>query len=203
MPRPGCAPCGDDPPEPVLRIVGGTGPARLLARVGKTDPASLESYRAAGGYQALARAIELGPEGVIAEVGASRLLGRGGAAFPTARKWDAVRRQAAMPHYVVCNADESEPGTFKDRVLLESDPFAVIEAMTICGLATASRYGFLYIRGEYPLRRDADARCHRVGAGRRVARARRHGIGRGIRHRDPPRWRRLHLRRGDGALQLD
>ncbi len=142
---------GHDPPEPVLRIVGGTGPARLLARVGKTDPASLESYRAAGGYQALARAIELGPEGVIAEVGASRLLGRGGAAFPTARKWDAVRRQAAMPHYVVCNADESEPGTFKDRVLLESDPFAVIEAMTICGLATSSRYGFLYIRGEYPL----------------------------------------------------
>jgi len=140
-----------DAPDPVLRIVGGTGPARLLARVGKSDPTSLESYREAGGYRALARAIELGPEGVIAEVGASRLLGRGGAAFPTARKWDAVRRQAAMPHYVVCNADESEPGTFKDRVLLESDPFAVIEAMTICGLATSGRYGFLYIRGEYPL----------------------------------------------------
>ena len=140
-----------DAPDPVLRIVGGSGPARLVARVGKSDPTSLDSYRAAGGYRALARAIELGPERVIAEVGASRLLGRGGAAFPTARKWDAVRRQAAMPHYVVCNADESEPGTFKDRVLLEGDPFAVIEAMTICGLATASRHGFLYVRGEYPL----------------------------------------------------
>jgi NADH-quinone oxidoreductase subunit F len=141
----------DEPPAPAMRIIGGRGTARLLARVGKTDPASLASYRAAGGYEALARALELGPEGVIAEVGASRLLGRGGAAFPTARKWDAVRRQAAMPHYVVCNADESEPGTFKDRVLLESDPFAVIEAMTICGLATSSRFGFVYIRGEYPL----------------------------------------------------
>ena len=105
-----CGALHGDASDPVLRIVGGTGPARLLARVGKTDPASLDSYRAAGGYQALARAIELGPEGVIAEVAASRLLGRGGAAFPTARKWDAVRRQAAMPHYVVCNADESEPG---------------------------------------------------------------------------------------------
>ncbi len=157
----------EDPPDPVLRIVGGTGAARLLARVGTTDPASLESYRAAGGYQALARAIALGPDGVIAEVGASRLLGRGGAAFPTARKWDAVRRQAAMPHYVVCNADESEPGTFKDRVLLERDPFAVIEAMTICGLATSGRHGFLYIRGEYPLAetrmRDAIVSARAVG----------------------------------------
>jgi NADH-quinone oxidoreductase subunit F len=133
------------------RAIGRPRDARLLARVGTSDPERLESYRAHGGYQALARAIAIGPDRVIEEVSTARLLGRGGAAFPTGRKWDAVRRQAAMPHYVVCNADESEPGTFKDRVLLECDPYAVIEAMTICALATRSRHGFIYIRGEYPL----------------------------------------------------
>ena len=131
--------------------IGHVGPPRLLARIGKADPTSLESYRASGGYRALERANALGPERVIQEVTASGLLGRGGAAFPTGRKWDAVRRQPATPHYVVCNADESEPGTFKDRELMASDPFAVVEAMTICGLATASTHGFIYIRGEYPL----------------------------------------------------
>jgi NADH-quinone oxidoreductase subunit F len=78
-------------------------------------------------------------------------MGRGGAAFPTGRKWDAVAKQSARPHYLICNADESEPGTFKDRVLLECDPFAIVEAMTIAGFATGCQRGFLYIRGEYPL----------------------------------------------------
>jgi NADH-quinone oxidoreductase subunit F len=78
-------------------------------------------------------------------------MGRGGAAFPTGRKWDAVSKAKAQPRYVVCNADESEPGTFKDRVLMEGDPFAVLEGMTIAGLATRSERGYLYIRGEYPL----------------------------------------------------
>ena len=114
------------------------------------DPTSLASYRQHGGYAALTKAIGLGPAAVIAEVSAAKLLGRGGAAFPTGRKWDAVARESARPHYVVCNADESEPGTFKDRVLMEQDPFAVIEAMTICGMATGSERGFIYIRGEYP-----------------------------------------------------
>jgi NADH-quinone oxidoreductase subunit F len=136
---------------PGPRTTGHLGDARLLARMGTADPESLDSYRAHGGYRALARALELGPERVIEEVTASKLLGRGGAAFPTGRKWDAVRRQAALPHYVVCNADESEPGTFKDRELMGSDPFAVVEAMTICGIATGSTHGFIYIRGEYPL----------------------------------------------------
>jgi NADH-quinone oxidoreductase subunit F len=149
---------------PVARTIDSIGTPRLLARVGTVDPASLESYRAHGGYRALARAIELGPEQVIAQVTASKLLGRGGAAFPTGRKWDAVRRQAATPRYVVCNADESEPGTFKDRVLMEQDPFAVVEAMTICGLATGATRGFIYIRGEYPL---AEAR---IGSAIAVAR---------------------------------
>lgn len=141
-----------DPPfVPGRRTLGHLGTPRLLARMGQADATSLDSYRAHGGYRALARAIALGPERVIEEVTASKLLGRGGAAFPTGRKWDAVRRQPRQPHYVVCNADESEPGTFKDRELMGSDPFAVIEAMTICGLATASTHGFIYIRGEYPL----------------------------------------------------
>jgi NADH-quinone oxidoreductase subunit F len=124
---------------------------RLLARVGRVDPTSLDSYRAAGGYAALVRAIELGPEAVIAEVTASKLLGRGGAAFPTGRKWAAVRAATGAPKYVVCNADESEPGTFKDRALLEWDPFVVIEAMTIEAFATDASRGYIYLRGEYPL----------------------------------------------------
>jgi NADH-quinone oxidoreductase subunit F len=123
---------------------------RLLRRVGVVDPTSLDDYRAHGGYQALRRALDLGPAGVVREVLDSKLLGRGGAAFPTGRKWEAVARSAVRPRYLVCNADESEPGTFKDRVLMEEDPFAVIEAMTIAGFATGCEQGFLYVRGEYP-----------------------------------------------------
>ena len=124
---------------------------RLLKRVGVVDPTSLEEYRSFRGYLALAKALEMGPEAVIREVTASRLVGRGGAAFPTGRKWEAVRSQPVKPHYLVCNADESEPGTFKDRVLLTDDPFAIVEAMTIAGFATGCEKGFLYVRAEYPL----------------------------------------------------
>jgi NADH-quinone oxidoreductase subunit F len=122
----------------------------LLRRIGVADPASLDAYRAHGGYAALRRAIELGPAGVLREVADSRLVGRGGAAFPAGRKWEAVARNPARPHELVCNADESEPGTFKDRVLMESDPFAVIEAMTIAAYATGCEQGWIYLRGEYP-----------------------------------------------------
>jgi NADH-quinone oxidoreductase subunit F len=135
-------------PDPIPQA--GDPSLRLLRRVGVVDPSSLDDYRAHGGYAALAHAIEMGSEAVIAEVTASKLMGRGGAAFPTGRKWAAVAGQAAQPHYLVCNADESEPGTFKDRVLLEGDPFAVVEAMTIAAVATGASQGFLYIRGEYP-----------------------------------------------------
>jgi NADH-quinone oxidoreductase subunit F len=124
---------------------------RLLRRVGRVDPGSLSSYRAHGGYAALRRAFDLGPAGVIREVTDSRLLGRGGAAFPTGRKWDAVARHPVRPRYVVCNADESEPGTFKDRVVIESDPFALVEAMTVAGYAVGAEHGYVYLRGEYPL----------------------------------------------------
>ena len=124
---------------------------RLLARVGRVDPRSLEGYRASGGFTALEKARGIGAEAVIAEVTASRLMGRGGAAFPTGRKWDAVRSQAVTPHYLICNADESEPGTFKDRVLMEEAPFAIIEAMAIAAFATGCERAFIYVRGEYPL----------------------------------------------------
>jgi len=130
---------------------GGRYPLRLLARVGRVDPGSLDEYRAHGGYQALRLALERGPAQVIREVTDSGLVGRGGAAFPTGRKWQAVAQAPVRPKYLVCNADESEPGTFKDRVLMEEDPFAVVEAMTIAGAAVGAELGFLYIRGEYPL----------------------------------------------------
>lgn len=144
---------GKDTLESLRRSVpqAGSESLRLLQRIGRVDPENLEAYRAAGGYVALARAVGLGPEGIIREVLASKLMGRGGAAFPTGRKWEAVARAPARPHYVVCNADESEPGTFKDRVLMEGDPFAVLEGMTIAALATGSEKGYLYVRGEYPL----------------------------------------------------
>jgi NADH-quinone oxidoreductase subunit F len=119
---------------------------KLLRRIAEgADPESPPDFRA------LARARELGPEGVIELVKASPLLGRGGAAFPTGLKWEAVARQAARPHYLVCNADESEPGTFKDRVLMEQDPFALIESMAIAAYATGCEKAYIYVRAEYPL----------------------------------------------------
>ncbi len=127
---------------------------QLLARVGHIDPTSLDDYRAHGGYRALARAVEMGPAAVVREVIDSRLMGRGGAAFPTGRKWEAAAAAPARPHYIVCNADEAEPGTFKDRVLLEEDPFLIVEAMTLAGFATGAETGYLYVRGEYPLARE-------------------------------------------------
>ncbi len=138
------------------RMPGGATPQagqpglRLLARVGRVDPTSLDDYRRRGGYQALRHALEIGPAGIIREVRDAELTGRGGAAFPTAVKWKAVVEAPVRPHYVICNADESEPGTFKDRILMEEDPFSVIEALTIAGIACGAEYGYLYIRGEYP-----------------------------------------------------
>jgi NADH-quinone oxidoreductase subunit F len=122
----------------------------LLKRIGNVDPASLESYLSHDGYAALRRAMQIGPSAVIDEVTAAKLMGRGGAAFPTGRKWAAVAGQPAFPHHLVCNADESEPGTFKDRVVMEGDPFSIIEAMTIAAYATGCAHGWIYLRGEYP-----------------------------------------------------
>ncbi|MGK3945433.1 NADH-quinone oxidoreductase subunit E, partial [Streptomyces caeruleatus] len=96
------------------------------------------------------RAFEMGPGKVISEVKDSRLMGRGGAAFPAGIKWESTAKQPATPRYLVCNADESEPGTFKDRAILEGDPFALIESMTIAGYAISAERGYIYLRGEYP-----------------------------------------------------
>jgi NADH-quinone oxidoreductase subunit F len=178
---------GDWPEEAWTASASGS---KLLRRLGRVDPESIDSYRAAGGYTALRRAVEIGPEAVIREVTESKLLGRGGAAFPTGRKWDAVARAPVHPHLMVCNADESEPGTFKDRVLMEGDPFAIVEAMTIAALATGCEHGYLYVRTEYPLAR------HRVENA--IERARDHGYlgddvaGSGLRFD-------IEVRRGAGA----
>ena len=125
----------------------------LLTRVGVADPESIDDYRAHGGYAALRRAVTIGAASTLRELADSGLVGRGGAAFPTGRKWSAVASQPARPKYVVANADESEPGTFKDRVLMEHDPFALIESMTIAGFAVGAERGFIYLRGEYPVAR--------------------------------------------------
>lgn len=136
--------------EPAVPPQAGDPGLRLLRRIGVVDPADLDDYRAHGGYEALRAAIALGPTGVLREVKDSRLMGRGGAAFPTGVKWEAVARQPARPHYVICNADESEPGTFKDRVIIEGDPFSLVESMTIAGYAMSAEIGYVYLRGEYP-----------------------------------------------------
>ncbi|MGW1671993.1 NADH-ubiquinone oxidoreductase-F iron-sulfur binding region domain-containing protein [Streptomyces sp. NPDC002324] len=140
----------EEPPDALAVPQAGDPSLTLLGRVGVVDPTSLDDYRAHGGYTALRRAFELGPAGVIREVTDSGLVGRGGAAFPTGRKWQATASQPDRPHYLVCNADESEPGTFKDRVLMEGDPFSLVEAMTIAAYATGAHRGHLYLRGEYP-----------------------------------------------------
>ena len=165
------APDGDPDPDPgrlaALVPQAGDPDLRLLARCGTVDPMSIDAYRASGGFQALDAARAMGAQAVIDEVTAAGLVGRGGAAFPTGRKWAAVAAQAATPHYLVCNADESEPGTFKDRALLEEDPFGIVEAMTIAGFATGAERGYLYLRGEYPLARVrlANAIAQARGAG--------------------------------------
>jgi len=177
---------GDHAPTP---HIGGT-ELRLLQRVGKVDPENLDDYRAHGGYRALRKALELGPQRVIAEITASKLLGRGGAAFPTGRKMEAVAHAPVRPHYLICNADESEPGTFTDRVRLEHDPYAIVEAMTIAAYAIGCERGFIYIRGEYPLA------TQRIGNA--IEQAHKHGLlgndvmGRGIRFD-------IEIRRGAGA----
>lgn len=146
--RPDHTPADADPP---LVPQAGDPTLRLLRRVGVADPTSLEAYVGSGGYRALTRAFTLGAEGVIAELEASKLMGRGGAAFPTGTKWRAVANAPGRPKHIVVNADESEPGTFKDRILLEQDPFTLIEAVTIAGFATGAAKGWIYLRGEYPL----------------------------------------------------
>jgi formate dehydrogenase iron-sulfur subunit len=121
-----------------------------FARVGLIDPLDLADYEAHGGLAGLRRALGLTPEAIVDEVKASGLRGRGGAGFPTGIKWDTVRLAQADRKYIVCNADEGDSGTFADRMLMEGDPFTLIEGMIIAGLGTGAAKGFVYIRSEYP-----------------------------------------------------
>ncbi|MEY3259304.1 MAG: hypothetical protein RIT46_133, partial [Pseudomonadota bacterium] len=119
-----------------------------FARCGIVDPLSLDDYRAHGGLEGLIKALAMGPEAVVAEVTASGLRGRGGAGFPTGIKWKTVADAAADRKYIVCNADEGDSGTFADRMILEGDPFCLIEGMVIAGLAVGATKGFVYSRSE-------------------------------------------------------
>jgi formate dehydrogenase iron-sulfur subunit len=121
-----------------------------FARVGITDPDSLADYRAHGGYRGLANALAMDGKAIVEAVTASGLRGRGGAAFPTGIKWNTVLNTAAEQKYVVCNADEGDSGTYADRMIMESDPFVLIEGMTIAGIAVGATMGYVYVRCEYP-----------------------------------------------------
>ena len=121
-----------------------------FARCGVTDPVSLDDYRAHGGLLGLARARALGPAATLDEVVRSGLRGRGGAGFPTGIKWRTVAATAADRKYIVCNADEGDSGTFADRMLMEGDPFVIIEGMAIAGFAVGASKGYVYLRSEYP-----------------------------------------------------
>jgi NADH:ubiquinone oxidoreductase subunit F (NADH-binding)/(2Fe-2S) ferredoxin len=123
----------------------------VLRNCGVVDPNKIEDYIGRGGYQGLARALELGPQGVIGEVRKSGIRGRGGAGYPTHFKWEFTRRNTNTPKYMICNADEGDPGAYMDRSVLEGDPHSVIEGMIIAGLAIGAEKGYFYIRAEYPL----------------------------------------------------
>ena len=126
-----------------------------FARCGVIDPRSVDDYRAHDGYKGLERALTLGTDGILADVTTSGLRGRGGAGFPTGIKWKTVAQTTADRKYIVCNADEGDSGTFADRMIMEGDPFVVIEGMTIAGIAVGATKGYIYIRSEYPHAVDA------------------------------------------------
>jgi NADH-quinone oxidoreductase subunit F len=193
-----CMPAAPDVLNPQLSVPQeGSRKLALLRRVGKSNATKLDGYQRLRGYEALRKAVELGPEGVLREITASRLLGRGGAAFPAAKKWEALHQQRDLlkanpnrKHYVICNADESEPGTFKDRLIMEGDPFAVLEGMTIAALVTGAEQGYIYLRGEYPL--AAERMTHAIEAARGEGFLGQNVLGSGMRFD-------IEVRRGAGA----
>src|SRR5579864_8517964 len=121
----------------------------LSRRFGMENSASIDTYLATDGYKAFMKASGMKPAEIIQEVKTSNLRGRGGAGFPTGMKWGFVPRDSPKPKYIVVNADESEPGTCKDRVLMEFDPHQLIEGIIIAGLAVGAEQGYIYIRGEF------------------------------------------------------
>ncbi|WP_294534094.1 NADH-quinone oxidoreductase subunit NuoF [uncultured Rhodoblastus sp.] len=156
---------GHGPTEEIPYLAG---QKRLtFARVGVIDPLSPEEYCAYGGHDGLVRAVKLSPEEIVAEVTQSGLRGRGGAGFPTGIKWKTVLESPEQEKFICCNADEGDSGTFADRMVMEGDPFLLIEGMTIAGMAVGARHGFIYIRSEYPhaiaTMRDAVSRAYALG----------------------------------------
>ncbi|HKR93626.1 MAG TPA: formate dehydrogenase, partial [Novosphingobium sp.] len=165
-------------PDDVAAVLDGNHPGRLgaieehpffarqqrftFARCGVTDPLSLTDYAAHDGWKGLEAALALHPQQVVDVVKASGLRGRGGAGFPTGIKWQTVLDAEADEKFIVCNADEGDSGTFADRMLMEGDPYCLIEGMAIAGHAVGARHGYIYIRSEYPFAvetmRDAIAR---------------------------------------------
>ena len=140
----------------------------LTSNCGQGRPTSLADYQATGGYTGLKKALTMTPQAVLGEVKTAGLVGRGGAAFPTGIKWEGAANAPGQPKYIVCNADESEPGTFKDRILMEEDPHRTIEGMTIAAYAVGASRGYIYIRGEYPyafkVMTEAVAEARQAGA---------------------------------------
>jgi NADH-quinone oxidoreductase subunit F len=123
----------------------------LLRNCGYNNPREIDHYLACGGYNGLARALSMSREDILNEIERSGLRGRGGAGFPTGTKWRICRQTGGTARYVICNADEGDPGAFMDRVVLESDPQQLLEGMVIAGYAVDARQGYIYIRSEYPL----------------------------------------------------
>ena len=150
-----------------INVIGGD--CRILTRnCGNGHTTSLAAYRAGGGFEALMKSLSMTPQEILAEVKAAGLAGRGGAAFPTGIKWEGAAKASGQPKYIVCNADESEPGTFKDRILMEGDPHRILEGMIIAAHAVGATRGYIYARGEYPtafkIISEAVAEARQVGA---------------------------------------
>lgn len=138
-----------DAPRSRLQVTGE--PRVMTRRIGELDPLDLDEHRSNGAFKAFEKALrEMTPEEVIEQVKISGLSGRGGAGFPTGLKWQFTRDASDTPKYIVCNFDESEPGTFKDRTLMQGDPFHVLEGILIAGYAVGATQGYIFIRGEYP-----------------------------------------------------
>ena len=170
----------------------------IIGNNGLIDPTSIDDYLAIGGYAALAKALKMTPEQIIDEVKKSGLRGRGGAGFPTGSKWETTRKAHGEPKYVICNADEGDPGAFMDRSLVEGNPHSVLEGMIIGAYAIGSHQGYIYIRNEYPLAVRNMRHRYRAGRGLRAAGREYPGLGFQFQCQDKPGRRRLCLRRVHG-----
>jgi len=164
-------PPGEKKPVPNMSDIGFFSKQRLIAlrNRGMIDPEQIDEYIARGGYEALAKALtKMKPEEIIAEVKKSGLRGRGGAGFPTGRKWELCRKAKGQPKHIVCNCDEGDPGAFMDRSIVESDPHSILEGMVIGAKAIGASQGHIYVRDEYPLARER--------LGKAIAQAREYGL---------------------------